>query len=162
MHKTNHWWHIVLSGVLVAAALVLARPWVKTDTVPTAPGKETETTKREGVFPYGKNEQTQTVGDITLFVLAPEQRAGGELVFPVTLDTHAGDLSVDLLTTSTLVDDTGRIFAPLRWEGDPPGGHHRSGTLVFTIPELPPQKIILTMRPDPTNEAVTFFWNAVE
>ena len=51
--------------------------------------------------------------------------------FEVKIDTHSGSLNFDMTEISMLEDDKGNKFQPLRWEGSPPGGHHRSGTLYF-------------------------------
>ena len=51
--------------------------------------------------------------------------------FEISLDTHSGDLTVDLLQDSILVDAEGQEFKPLNWDGDPAGGHHFSGVLSF-------------------------------
>lgn len=51
--------------------------------------------------------------------------------FVVVLDTHSQDLSDDLVKTSALLDAQGVRYAPLAWEGAPPGGHHREGVLRF-------------------------------
>ena len=58
--------------------------------------------------------------------------------FEVTLETHTQALSEDLVKSSTLISD-GKQYAPLGWEGAPPGGHHRKGSLRFkTITPQPP------------------------
>lgn len=51
--------------------------------------------------------------------------------FEVNLDTHSGSLDADLVTVSELVDDQEKIYKPIAWEGDGPGGHHRKGILKF-------------------------------
>lgn len=50
--------------------------------------------------------------------------------FIVSLDTHSGDLDVDLGRTARLEVD-GKDWGDATWDGDPPGGHHRSGSLSF-------------------------------
>jgi hypothetical protein len=52
-------------------------------------------------------------------------------MFEVVLDTHSADLSDELAKTAVLVDDRGSEHRPAAWKGDPPGGHHRKGTLDF-------------------------------
>ena len=47
----------------------------------------------------------------------------------ITLDTHSGDLDVDLRHSKLTVDGTPWPTATYR--GDGPGGHHREGTLRF-------------------------------
>ncbi len=55
----------------------------------------------------------------------------GELRFDVVMDTHSVELDQDMMNVSVLVDDRGREYKPLRWEGAEPGGHHREGALIF-------------------------------
>lgn len=58
--------------------------------------------------------------------------------FEVTLETHTQALNEDLAKSSALIAD-GKRYAPLAWEGAPPGGHHRKGLLRFkAIVPLPP------------------------
>jgi len=60
---------------------------------------------------------------------------GGELVFGITMDTHAVDLDVyDLAKLTVLNDESGKEYSPVSWRS-PPGGHHREGTLTFPLPE---------------------------
>ena len=58
--------------------------------------------------------------------------------FEVTLETHTQTLNDDLAKSSALVAE-GKRYAPLAWEGAPPGGHHRKGVLRFKaiIPQPP-------------------------
>jgi len=63
--------------------------------------------------------------------------------FKVVLDTHSGSLGDDLARTATLLDGTGKPHAALGWEGDPAGGHHRSGVLTFQAPSPPPEGLEL-------------------
>jgi len=51
--------------------------------------------------------------------------------FKVVMDTHGGDLDDDMVSATTLVDDTGTVYYPNAWEGAPPGGHHREGEVTF-------------------------------
>src|SRR3989344_6371334 len=63
--------------------------------------------------------------------------------FEIILDTHSGNLDQDLTKTSVLIDDKGNQFAPVAWEGDPPQGHHRQGTLKFKLLSPKPKSIEL-------------------
>ena len=51
--------------------------------------------------------------------------------FEVVMDTHTQPLDADLTKVSVLIDDAGRRYLPLSWQGDPPGAHHRKGALRF-------------------------------
>lgn len=51
--------------------------------------------------------------------------------FDVVFSTHTVTLTGDPAQFSTLIDTNGRAHAPLAWQGDPPGSHHRKGVLRF-------------------------------
>lgn len=51
--------------------------------------------------------------------------------FEISIDTHSGSLNFDLTEISVLEDDVGNKYLPLKWDGSSPGGHHRTGILVF-------------------------------
>jgi len=71
-----------------------------------------------------ENRVTIEVKPINIQVTEP-------LHFEIAINTHQGDLSFDLIEVSLLEDDRGNVVKPICWEGAPPGGHHRSGTLIF-------------------------------
>lgn len=57
------------------------------------------------------------------------------LVFNVAMNTHSVDLDqYDLGELAVLRDDTGNEYHPVSWDSTP-GGHHRSGTLTFSLPD---------------------------
>lgn len=71
-------------------------------------------------------------GPVSVSVTPPSILLGvGEWIFSTTLETHSWDLIEDIAAAASLVDDAGREYAAVRWDGDPPGGHHRQGALVF-------------------------------
>ena len=88
--------------------------------------------------------QSVTIGTVT-YKVTPKTitRSATTWDFEVTLDTHTGSLDQDLVAIVRLVDDKGREYKAIKWEGDPPGGHHRKGTLSFQPIDLKPKKIIL-------------------
>ncbi|MDR7480876.1 MAG: hypothetical protein QN203_00005, partial [Armatimonadota bacterium] len=54
------------------------------------------------------------------------------IVFFITLDTHAGDLSAyDFLKNAVLRNDRGQQVGPQQWIATTDGAHHRAGGLVF-------------------------------
>ena len=78
-------------------------------------------------------------------VVVTPRSLGTEAVweFEVAMDTHTKPLSEDLAKAAVLVDDEGRRHAPMAWQGDPPGGHHRSGILRFAAVAPKPRTIEL-------------------
>lgn len=50
--------------------------------------------------------------------------------FQVKLDTHSGDLNMDVARAAHL-EVGGTDWGSASWVGDPPGGHHREGELRF-------------------------------
>lgn len=84
--------------------------------------------------------QTNRGGGVTVKVTPMVLAAGAaQWEFEVVFDTHTVPLTGDPAQFSVLVDSQGREHAPIGWEGDPPGGHHRKGILRFkALSELPP------------------------
>lgn len=63
--------------------------------------------------------------------------------FEVVFETHTAALTGDPAQFTLLFDPQGRAHAPLRWDGDPPGGHHRKGVLRFKAIRPAPASITL-------------------
>ncbi|MDH4189137.1 MAG: hypothetical protein OEW21_02880 [Betaproteobacteria bacterium] len=74
--------------------------------------------------------RSSSASGVTLSV-TPRSLAGPVWEFDVTLNTHSQDLTDDLLKTAVLAADGGAASAPVGWEGDAAGGHHRKGVLRF-------------------------------
>ena len=76
--------------------------------------------------------QTSRGGGVTVIVTPKDLAADApRWRFEIVFDTHSVDLSQDLVKSGALIDAAGRRHAPLAWDGDPPGGHHRKGVLSF-------------------------------
>ena len=60
----------------------------------------------------------------------PRTLAGAVWEFELVFDTHTQDLKDDPAKSASL-HAAGASAAPLAWQGDPPGGHHRKGVLRF-------------------------------
>lgn len=57
------------------------------------------------------------------------------ITFNVSMNTHSVELDdYDLEKLTIIRDDDGNEYLPLSWDSAP-GGHHRQGTLTFTLPE---------------------------
>jgi hypothetical protein len=78
--------------------------------------------------------RSNDAGGVRVAVKPKSVAAGTAWEFEVVMDTHTKPLDDDLTKTAVLVDDGGRRFVPMSWQGDPPGGHHRKGVLRFPAP----------------------------
>lgn len=110
--------------ITTALLMTVAIPW--SSNVYAAPSRDNAA---------ALEEQISREGAVTVKVaprsLAPSAQSWD---FEVTLDTHTQPLTQDLVGATTLIDVAGNVHAPLGWEGDPPGGHHRQGLLRFRPP----------------------------
>jgi hypothetical protein len=79
--------------------------------------------------------------------------------FAVQLNTHVTPLTQDLMAVASLSDGKGAGEKPVAWEGDPPGGHHRKGVLVFKPLTPTPPAITLDIREVGGIADRTFTWN---
>ena len=79
--------------------------------------------------------------------------------FEVRFNTHATPITQDMVAVATLTDDKGASEQPTAWEGDPPGGHHRRGVLVFKPIDSMPVTITLHIREVGGVADRAFTWN---
>jgi hypothetical protein len=78
--------------------------------------------------------------------------------FDVGFNTHSVELDQDITQIAVLVDDSGKEYKPIRWEGAGPGGHHREGTLVFN--QITPMPKTVTLKILGVDAPVrSFVWN---
>ena len=91
--------------------------------------------------------QSSSAAGVTVKV-TPRTLAGTTWDFEVVFDTHSQDLKDDLEKAATLVADGGAPQAPAKWQGPPPGGHHRRGILQFkAVSPMPAAIELRIMRP---------------
>ncbi|MBI2853695.1 MAG: hypothetical protein HYX87_02080 [Chloroflexi bacterium] len=87
-----------------------------------------------GKSPIGGTSKENSQGPVTVSAQWMGEK-NGSLVFSISMNTHSVNLDVfDLSKLAVLVDDSGKNYAPISWLSEP-GGHHRSGTLAFPIPD---------------------------
>lgn len=86
--------------------------------------------------PLETKENTEGLVSVTITPLSLRE-------FEVSLNTHSEELNVDLVTSSILTTDQGKIYKPTNWEGDPPAGHHRKGILKFNSIDPKPNFIVI-------------------
>jgi len=69
--------------------------------------------------------------NVTISVTPQTLTENAEPSFYIEFETHSVELDFDVSAITTLVDDRENSFGQATWEGSPPGGHHRKGTLSF-------------------------------
>lgn len=79
--------------------------------------------------------------------------------FDVRLNTHVAPITQDLAKVAVLGDGLGHEEKPTAWQGDPPGGHHRKGVLVFKPMRPMPKSINLKIRDVGGIAERTFSWS---
>jgi len=87
----------------------------------------------------------------------PRAQPGGAWTFEIVFDTHSQDLKDDLMKSATLIAG-GKTYAPANWQGDPPGGHHRKGTLNFGAIDPQPREIELRIARPGEPKPRSFTW----
>lgn len=91
--------------------------------------------------------QTSSQGGVVVRVtpgrLAPDAATWD---FEVVFETHTAALTGDPAQFTVLIDPRGQVHTPLRWDGDPPGGHHRKGVLRFKALQPAPASVTLKIR----------------
>jgi len=128
--------------LVVALTVAIALPWEYIFAAPPLPAAQTS---REG----GVN-----------VTVVPRNLTSGtpSWDFEVTLETHTQPLNQDMSRVATLIDVQGKSHAPLGWEGDPPGGHHRRGILRFQPLTENPTTVVLRITGVGGIDVRTFSW----
>ncbi len=131
----------VRTAILIFSAVVLPASFLLVS-VRAGAGDQVADANRGFVLEPLVNDQNS----VTVEVEPLDIKMDEPVRFRVSFNTHQGDLNFDLTKIYLLEDGRGNTFQPLRWEGSPPGGHHRKGILVF--PKLAAQTkwIKLTVR----------------
>ncbi len=62
--------------------------------------------------------------------------------FDIGMNTHSVKLGEDMIKSAVLIDDQGKEYAPVNWNG-PVGGHHREGVLSFNAITPVPKSVNL-------------------
>lgn len=74
------------------------------------------------------DDQASVTVTVTPTLLSAES---AEWKFDVVMDTHSVELDQDMTRVAILIDEEGKEYKAINWEG-PVGGHHREGILTFT------------------------------
>jgi hypothetical protein len=86
-------------------------------------------------------------------------KTGDAWRFDVRFNTHVTPITQDMVAVASLSGGGDAAEPPTAWEGDPPGGHHRHGVLVFKPLEPTPTTLTLRIREVGGVAERTFTWN---
>lgn len=104
--------------------------------------------------------QSAEGGNVTVTATPLFLKPGFPASFDVAFETHSVDLLFDVEKVARLTDELGTRYTPY-WEGSPPGGHHRKGTLRFTPDIQKPTTLTLTFVDIAGIPSRTFSWNVL-
>jgi hypothetical protein len=88
----------------------------------------------------------------------PRALAGPVWEFELVFDTHSQDLKDDPAKSASLHAGS-TSAAPLAWQGDPPGGHHRKGVLRFKAITPAPAALELRLQRAGESSPRVFRWS---
>ncbi len=91
------------------------------------PSKITQQTNTGQNLESKTDDQSAVVITVTPIDISPKL---GEWKFDVVISTHSVELDQDLMKVAVILDDQGKEYMPIGWNG-PVGGHHMSGILKF-------------------------------
>ncbi len=143
---------IILLLTLLVTGAIVARLYAAR----SQPASQATTSQTQRVYESQENEG----GSVTVTVTPLSLKPGLPASFDVAFETHSVDLLFDIEKVAALTDDLGTTYTP-HWEGSPPGGHHRSGTLRFTPDIQEPTTLTLTFTDIAGIPSRTFSWNVL-
>jgi hypothetical protein len=107
---------------------------------------------------WAYRSQSSNAKSVRVEVTPVQLIPGKPATFKIQMNTHSVELSYDLVKLSTLKEDAGREHQALKWDGDPPKGHHRSGVLEFPAIAQGTKSITLSIKEIAGVPERTFEW----
>ncbi len=101
------------------------------------------------------DDQASVTVVVTPLDLSPQST---EWKFDIGMNTHSVELDQDMTKIVVLVDDQGKEYAPINWEG-PTGGHHREGVLSFAQINPAPKSVEIKIKDIGGIAERSFVWN---
>lgn len=114
------------NGIVIAAfIIVVGAAWLISSPDSRANGSTAVSESKSGISTQTSDENGMTVA------VTPQSQGNGQWQFNVAINNHTQGVTQDMVDVSSLADQNGTTYRPTKWIGDPPGGHHRSGSLRF-------------------------------
>lgn len=119
------------TALALIASFTIILLWIIAAPRPTA--QQPEATPTQPTYTIQQREENNVTVAVTPLSLSP----GSKPTFEIVFETHSVELDFDVPTVTALTDDQETSYGVASWEGSPPGGHHRNGTLTFAqlLPE---------------------------
>lgn len=125
---------IMLAIVVAGCSSQFVAPGKETNRPPAPVAQSIAPSTSLGLTPTNGLVQSSAAGAVTIDLRWLGEKSNS-LVFDVAMNTHSVDLDqYDLGKLAVLRDDAAKEYRPVSWKSAP-GGHHRSGTLSFPIPD---------------------------
>lgn len=102
------------------------------------------------------DEQVNVTITVTPVDFSPQSK---QWKFNIVMDTHSIELDHDLTKSTVLVDDNGKEYKPMAWEGSEAGGHHREGVLVFNAIQPMPKSVEIKIKDIGSIPERSFKWD---
>ena len=148
---------VILAAVIVWQTANLAKKYFGSK-VPSQTNQLISPKPEKSKSLTGLESQTNGEGPVSVQV-TPLDLSQDKWKFQVILNTHSVELNYDLVKLAILTDSSGKEYKPSSWEGDPPGGHHREGVLIFEAPNSKPLSIILQINNIGSIDKRAFSWD---
>ncbi len=124
--------YIIIAFVVVAVILLLLS---KNNTAGNNPSQNSAS---------AYETKTDSQAEVNVTVTPLDLGAGSsQWKFDVGFNTHSVELNQDPSQVSVLVDDQGKEYKPISWQGPGPGGHHVEGQLIFNPINPRPKSVTL-------------------
>ncbi len=148
---------VMIVGVAAAAAFVSFK--FTESSAPQFDPAELRQTGEPPAASVGLAAQISNEGQVEVTV-TPGDLSGDSKTwdFTVSLNTHSVELGEEMAKAAFLDDGGGAWRAPIAWNGDPSGGHHREGVLSFGPMNPRPATITLEIRGVGGVPVRTFSW----
>lgn len=102
--------------------------------------------------------QTIQIGELTIQASPKVLAVGEKPQFNLQFDTHSIELVFDIAGSSYLLNNFGKKLVDPIWQGTPPGGHHRSGQLIFSSILSETEYVDLVIKQVLDNKEARFRW----
>ena len=130
---------IILGAAFIAGFLIFYRP---------QQSPSNQTNDQPSQQENSQKWETKTDDQVSVNVVVTPldlSRQSSEWKFDIGMNTHSVELDQDMTKFAVLVDDQGKEYAPIKWDG-PVGGHHREGTLSFAPITPYPQRLTMKIK----------------